>query len=97
MTDKANATCRKIHVTGRVQGVGFRAWTQDQAHELGVTGWVRNNPDGSVTALACGDTETLKRFGERLQDGPVAASVDELRTETADQADAPPSGFSIHK
>jgi acylphosphatase len=66
---------RQVHVTGRVQGVFFRAWTQQQANELGVTGWVRNCPDGSVEAHLAGAEAAIQELVERLCDGPPSAVV----------------------
>ena len=66
---------RQVRVTGRVQGVFFRAWTQQQANELGVTGWVRNAPDGSVEAHLSGEEPAVERLIERLHDGPPSALV----------------------
>jgi acylphosphatase len=67
-------------VHGRVQGVGFRDFTQRRAEELGLTGWVRNQPDGTVEAVAEGDRATLERFLALLNRGPNAARV--VRVET---------------
>jgi acylphosphatase len=79
-------------VTGRVQGVFFRAWTREQARELGVSGWVRNCADGSVEAHFEGDEEAVKALIERLHDGPPAArvetvEVDEVEAEGLDRFD----------
>jgi len=70
----------ELHMTvfGKVQGVWFRAWTRDTAREMGVTGWVRNLPDGNVEALAQGNEELLARFMERLYDGPPLARVTKI-------------------
>lgn len=62
-------------VHGLVQGVWFRAWTRDMAREVGVTGWVRNQRDGTVETLAQGERALLERFLERLHDGPPLARV----------------------
>ena len=67
-----------VRVTGRVQGVGFRAATVRQAHLLGVTGWVRNAPDGSVEALIQGDAEQVDRMLSWLHRGPPSARVAEV-------------------
>jgi acylphosphatase len=64
-----------------VQGVFFRVWTQEQADELGVTGWVRNCRDGSVEAQIEGDAEAVDQLVERLRRGPPSAQVDDLRVE----------------
>ncbi len=62
-------------VHGKVQGVWYRAWTRDAARETGVTGWVRNPPDGTVETVAQGDEALLRTFEERLWDGPPLARV----------------------
>lgn len=67
-------------IHGKVQGVWFRAWTADMARELGLTGWVRNLPDGGVEAVAQGDRQALERFVERLHDGPPLARVTRVDT-----------------
>jgi acylphosphatase len=61
---------------GRVQGVGFRYFTQDIAESLNLTGWVRNLPDGSVEVLAYGPPVILERFLQYLKTGPVGSRVD---------------------
>ena len=62
-------------VTGRVQGVCFRAWTREQAQRLGLAGWVRNLGDGSVEALAQGPDQAVDDFTARLWQGPGASLV----------------------
>ena len=64
-----------VVVSGKVQGVWFRAWTRDTAREMGVTGWVRNLADGNVEAAGQGEEKLLKHFLERLFDGPPLARV----------------------
>jgi acylphosphatase len=76
-------TCRFL-VRGRVQGVGFRWFVECEAHLLGVTGWVRNNPDGSVEVLAIGTPEQLTGLRSRLREGPPAARVDHLEESAAE-------------
>ena len=71
---------RHIRVYGRVQGVFYRMWAQRQANELGVTGWVRNCPDGRVEAHVEGDEAAVTEIVERLRHGPPDAQVDDLRT-----------------
>lgn len=68
-------TCRHFRVSGRVQGVGFRFAASAQALRLGVTGWVRNLPDGDVEMLACGEVEALRALERWLWQGPRAARV----------------------
>src|SRR5207244_1925247 len=66
----------KARVVGRVQGVFFRASTEDQAQALGLTGWVRNTSDGAVEVLAEGEEQSLQRLVAWLQRGPSGARVD---------------------
>jgi acylphosphatase len=69
---------RHVTVTGRVQGVFFRAWTKQQADELGVTGWVRNCPDGRVDAHVEGEDSAVQRLIDQLRRGPPAAQVEDV-------------------
>ena len=61
-----------------MHGVFFRAWTQQQARELGVSGWVRNASDGSVEAHLEGDEAAVKALIQRLWQGPPSADVDDV-------------------
>lgn len=65
-------------IRGKVQGVGFRAFTARRARELGLAGRVRNLPDGSVEAEAAGPREELDRLAEAVRRGPRGARVDDL-------------------
>jgi acylphosphatase len=67
---------RRFVISGRVQGVGFRYFTQEVALREGVTGWVRNLPSGQVEALAEGDAEAVTRVERALRAGPRGARVD---------------------
>jgi acylphosphatase len=69
-----------VHVTGRVQGVGFRFATVRRAHMEGVGGWVRNNDDGSVEALVQGTPEQVDNMLEWMRQGPPNARVDEINS-----------------
>jgi acylphosphatase len=75
---------RKVRVTGRVQGVFFRAWTADEARALGLSGWVRNCSDGSVEAHLEGEEGALDELTELLREGPPDARVDNVEVEEAD-------------
>ncbi len=68
----------EIRVRGRVQGVYFRQSTRREAHRLGLTGTVRNEPDGSVTIEAEGAEERLEEFVAWCRVGPSNASVESL-------------------
>lgn len=67
----------EIRVRGRVQGVGFRWYTQRQAAGLGLTGWVRNLPDGSVRIVAEGPRPALEALADWATGGPDHACIDE--------------------
>lgn len=84
---------RAIHclISGRVQGVCFRAATQDRARELGVGGWARNLPDGRVEVLAGGPAGAIDGLRAWLDEGPAAARVDRVETDEADPASVPAS------
>jgi acylphosphatase len=71
----------QVVVTGRVQGVCFRAETQRRARSLGVTGWVRNRSDGAVEAVFEGDEERVESMVRWCGRGPSDARVDELHVE----------------
>ena len=68
-----------IRVSGKFQGVFFRASTKDMADELQIKGNVRNNPDGSVSIEAEGEEENLNRFVDWCKHGPRHARVDECK------------------
>lgn len=63
-------------ITGRVQGVWFRAWTRDEAQARGLSGWVRNEEDGTVTALLSGPAREVDAMVEALHRGPSRARVE---------------------
>ena len=67
-----------LHVTGRVQGVSFRWYAAREAARLGLAGWVRNDPDGSVGAHAEGPTEAVDEFVTWCRQGPPAARVQDV-------------------
>jgi acylphosphatase len=72
---------RQFTVSGRVQGVGFRFFVKEAARQEGLSGWVRNLPDGRVEALAEGDPEALDRFEQHLRRGPASAWVARVLSE----------------
>ncbi len=69
---------RRFLVRGRVQGVGFRWFVEREAHMLGISGWVRNNANGTVEILAQGTSDQLSGLHSRLRQGPRAARVDNV-------------------
>jgi acylphosphatase len=74
--------CIRCQVSGRVQGVWFRASAQRQAERLKVTGSARNLPDGRVEVVACGDEHAVAALREWLWQGPEHARVDDVQCET---------------
>jgi acylphosphatase len=78
---------RRIVLTGRVQGVGFRLFAEQAARVEGLHGWVTNLPDGSVEAVAEGERESVDRFELKVRRGPARAKVEAVAVE-----DLPPSG-----
>ncbi|MHA6325241.1 acylphosphatase [Roseivivax sp. CAU 1753] len=82
-------------VTGRVQGVGFRAWTQRAASELQLRGWVRNRPDGTVEAVLGGAEDAVGRMCARLRRGPPMARVTGVDIRSAEEV--LPGEFEIRR
>jgi acylphosphatase len=72
---------KRLVVRGHVQGVFFRETTRREAERRGVTGWVRNQPDGSVEAVLEGEAEAVERVMERCRSGPPGARVDAVDVE----------------
>lgn len=71
--------CKKCLVSGRVQGVFYRASTQRQANALAVTGWARNLSDGKVEVMACGEENAVNDLCDWLWDGPEYAKVTDVQ------------------
>ena len=84
----------KVRIEGVVQGVGFRYYTQAEAHRLGISGWVRNCSDGSVEAVIFGDDQQLDAMLAWLKHGPPSASVTQTQIEPI-EPEAVPTGFQI--
>ena len=83
----------RVRVSGIVQGVSYRVWTRGEAMRLGVRGWVRNERDGSVTALIAGTDAAVTAMIERLWQGPRGALVSKVEIEEA--GDDAPADFRI--
>ena len=84
----------RLRITGRVQGVGYRAWVMRRAQAMGLTGWVRNRVDGSVELLAGGDLGTLRRLVADCRIGPHSARVDAVEERVEPDAGPLPSPFT---
>ena len=83
-TERSITQARRFVVRGRVQGVGFRWFVEWEAHMLGIAGWVRNNPDGTVEVLAQGTRDQLVGLHSRLREGPRAARIDDVEVSNAE-------------
>jgi acylphosphatase len=84
----------RVFLSGVVQGVGFRAYTQRVADSYGLSGWVRNLPDGRVEVLVEGDEEVLFHFIKDLWKGPRLSRVDRMEI-LREASDEPLRGFNI--
>lgn len=85
-------------VQGRVQGVGFRAATVQEAESLSVSGWIRNLPDGSVEVMADGLAESVESLIEWTRKGPPAAQVSNVTVtskEESDESNTKPALFVV--
>jgi acylphosphatase len=74
----------RLRITGRVQGVGYRAWALQMANRFGLRGWVRNRSDGSVEALVIGEDDAVARLVEACRGGPFGARVSDVAVSDAD-------------
>lgn len=68
-----------VHISGRVQGVGYRDWTQREAGRLGLSGWVRNLENGDVEAVFSGPADAVERMLATARRGPRSAVVTEVK------------------
>ena len=78
MTDRKQV---RAVISGKVQGVWFRAWTEEQAQSLGLQGWVRNRANGTVEAIFAGPAETVDDMLKRCENGPPMARVEKVEWE----------------
>jgi acylphosphatase len=104
MSDEHHATdhtvIRHVLIRGRVQGVGYRAWTELTALERKLAGWVRNRRDGAVEAVFSGDSVTVEAMLSACRRGPPAARVDDLQEQGGQSGMLdlcrPGDRFSVH-
>lgn len=75
---------KRLTIAGRVQGVGYRDWMVEKARVLGVSGWVRNCPDGRVEALIAGDQAAVEEIARLCRRGPRLAEVSSISEELAE-------------
>lgn len=81
-----------VLIRGRVQGIGYRAWTEYEACERGIAGWVRNRRDGSVEALFAGTENNVQAMIEACRQGPPGARIDAV-----DQRNADPDELALRR
>jgi len=86
-------SCKRLIISGRVQGVGYRAWAAEQAEALGIDGWVRNRLTGSVEVLISGTADAVEEMARACRRGPRFAQVTAIAEEIADPPEEP--GFQI--
>ena len=82
----------RLRITGRVQGVGYRAWAERVAADWGLRGWVRNRADGTVEMLVAGADDRVAAMTAVARHGPPAARVDDVQVE--DDTDDGSPGFA---
>ncbi len=82
-------TAKRLTISGRVHGVGFRAWVASRAAALGLSGWVRNRRDGSVEVLVDGDTAAVEELVRACRRGPRLAEVTAIEEALADPPEQP--------
>ena len=90
----AGVVCKHLWISGRVQGVGFRAGAQHHAQRLGLNGWARNLPDGRVEALVWGDSQAVEQMVAWCRRGPSHAHVTDVQV-VEGQPDRAGEGFGV--
>lgn len=80
---------KRLVISGRVQGVGYRDWMARAAQRLGVSGWVRNRSDGTVEALIYGEVDSMEELLRACRLGPRTASVSAIEEEMAEPPEQP--------
>ncbi len=95
MTEEDRHHSLRLVMSGRVQGVGFRAWFEREARRLGLDGWVRNRMDGSVEALIAGSPSPVSEMRHLAGRGPRFARVDRLEATVEDPPSHP--GFYVRR
>lgn len=83
---------KRLVISGRVHGVGYRDWMVEKARALGLSGWVRNRPNGTVEALLAGDIAAVEELSRLCRRGPRLAEVSAIEEELAEPPEEP--GFN---
>jgi acylphosphatase len=93
MSDEKDVTSLRLRIEGSVQAVGYRFFAMDEAHRLGLDGWIRNRSDGTVEALVSGDMKAVETFVAACMRGPPGARVKNVDLHKAD----PPAERGFHR
>lgn len=93
MNRPADSVAVRARIYGRVQGVWYRGWTEQEANLLGLFGWVRNRKDGSVETLFIGAEDAVQKMVTRCSVGPATATIERVETEKAQGV--APSRFEV--
>jgi acylphosphatase len=91
----AETRCIRAIIRGRVQGVGYRAWTAQEARQRALSGWVRNRPDGSVEAVFNGSAEAVDAMIAACWRGPPGAAVSAVEVSAAEAVDRSRQGSFV--
>jgi acylphosphatase len=84
---------KHVFISGRVQGVWFRAWIEQQCRQLGLSGWARNLSDGRVEVVIAGSTPAVSSMLKRFHEGPPQAKVENVAV--SDWTKEVPAGFEL--
>lgn len=85
----------RIRVTGLVQGVGFRSFVRREASRLGLAGWIKNEPDGSVAAYVVGEEEKILALLDKIRVGPPASEVEGVEVVWLERSPEDVEGFHV--
>ena len=96
MNESSKKAIYRFLISGRVQGVFYRASTREQAHKLKLTGHARNLPDGRVEVLACGDLMAIGNLEQWLWQGPMGAEVLDVEKQLVESVAESINGFGIY-
>ena len=96
MNESSKKVMYRFLISGRVQGVFYRASTREQAHKLNLTGHAKNLPDGRVEVLACGDLMAIGNLEQWLWQGPMGAEVLDVEKQVVESVAESINGFGIY-
>lgn len=88
---------KHLKISGRVQGVGFRHFTRQNARDLEINGWVKNMRDGTVETVLSGSPKDVETMIKRLQKGPISARVDDIMELESDAVNEDYNRFSVRR